>query len=140
MNILRWIAVLPASFLALFLSSQLVKLYIFIGNLFNPEESTNPDGLFIQCIIAAANVFAFVGAGTFTAPTKQELVLKILLILMLLITIGQFYLFYEVITSGYEYFEWESFWTNIGLVLSLRTLVSLGLCVYGLFIFWNIKE
>jgi hypothetical protein len=140
MNFLRWIAILPASFLALFLSSQLVKLYVFIGNVFNPDDSTNPDGILIQCIIAGINVYAFVGVGTLVAPKKQGLVLNILLFLMILITIGQFYLFYDVIVMGFKYFEWKSFWTNLGLVLSLRTLVSLGMCVYGLFTFWNADE
>lgn len=140
MNILRWIAVLPASFLALFLSTQLVKVHVWIGNIFNPEESTNPDGLLIQCVIAAINVYAFVGAGTLTAPKKQEVILKVLLILMIFITLGQLYLFYELIPIGFETFEWKSFWTNISLVIILRTLVSLGMCIYGIYAYWNIDE
>ena len=74
MNILRWLAVLPASILGLFLSTKLLKVYIFIGNIFNPDESTNPDGLLIQSIIAALNVYAFVVVGTLVAPKKKEIV------------------------------------------------------------------
>lgn len=140
MNILRWIAVLPASIIALFLSTQLVKVYIFIGNILNLEESTNPDGLLIQCVIAAINVYAFVGVGTIVAPKKQGLIMKILLFLLIFITLGQFYLFYDLISAGFEYFEWKSFWTNISLVIILRNLITLGMCIYGLYAFWYEDE
>jgi len=139
MNILRWIAVLPASIIALFLSSQLMRIIVYIGSFLSGEE-TNPDGLFIQCFIAVINVLAFVGVGTITAPKKQEIVAVILSLLMIIFTLGQFYIFYDVISEGWKYFEWTSFWTNISLILVLRTILSIGVSTYSAVLFWKLQE
>lgn len=139
MNVLRWIAVLPASFIALFLSSQFVKVLVYITNLMSPEES-DPDGLFIQCMIAVINIFAFVGAGSIVAPKKQETVGVILSFIMLALSIGQFYLFYDIIVLGWNDFEWTSFWTSISLILVLRTIISVVISTIGIIGLWPSRE
>ncbi len=129
--ILRWIAVLPASILALFLSTILLTSVMpFIW-----QQDINVDGLLYQCLIGQANVFSFVLVGYKIAPSHKRMAGLTLSIMIILIQLIQLYIFKETISFFLEYIEWLSFYKNIGIIMICRYVFSIGSALYLYIIF-----
>jgi hypothetical protein len=106
-NILRWISILPLSFLGMFLSYALSKII----NTLTTSRYIDPDSwlniIFIEIISNLLSGAAFVFIGFKVAPNKQKIVAIILTILYFLISCISIYIT-NFITK--EYLD------NIGLI------------------------
>lgn len=121
MKTIRWIALLPASALALILSTFIFRLLPSIWG-----EDINVDGLIYQCALAYANVGVFMYVGYYIAPSYKEQALLILSVLMVLFSIGQIFLFFDEIKIYLENIVWSNFYENLGIILICRVVVSIG--------------
>ena len=85
MKVLKWIAVLPVSILALFLASIFLKLTM---NLSGVET----DSITSQCFIGFACGIAFIYAGVSIAPSHKVKVGLILMIIGIVLSIVNLYI------------------------------------------------
>jgi hypothetical protein len=74
MKVLKWIAVLPVSILALFLASIFLKFTMSFSGL-------ETDSIISQCFIGFACGIAFIYAGAYIAPSHNVKVAFILMII-----------------------------------------------------------
>lgn len=132
LNFIRWILILPASILALILSSFILKNILpFIW-----QEDFNTDNLFYQCLIGIAGTIAFIYVGLFVAPKKNRYVLISLALLSITIQLILIFPFVENIGGSLKNISWD-FWNNYGLILIFRSLLSSLTAIY---FFFALKE
>jgi uncharacterized membrane protein len=84
MKVLKWIAVLPVSILALFLASIFLKLTM---NLSGVET----DSITSQCFIGFLCGVAFIYSGAYVAPSQKVKVAFVLMVIGILLSIVNLY-------------------------------------------------
>lgn len=85
MKVLRWIAILPASLLALILASFILKITMSLSGL-------ETESILSQCVIGLVCGVAFIYAGVKVAPSHKVKVALVLMIIGISLSIISLYI------------------------------------------------
>jgi len=112
MKVIRWIAVLPASILALFLVSIFLKFSMSFSGL-------ETDSIISQCFIGVACGVAFIYAGVSVAPSHKVKVAFSLMIIGVLLSLVSLY------AVNFVYFTYkDNFREVFAIIGSITTYVG----------------